>query len=63
LKRTPVIFLQRSYKDLQDNTKKTKLQGGMKGIKRSNDFALPPSFFFTEEFVVQQLRINLLKIL
>jgi hypothetical protein len=62
LKRTPVIFLQRSYKDLQDNTK-NKITRGMKGIKRSNDFALPPSFFFTEEFVVQQLRINLLKIL
>jgi hypothetical protein len=57
LKRTPITFLQKHYKESEghykDIKRKAKTAGGMKEIKDSSDFASPSPFFFTKEFVVQ----------
>jgi hypothetical protein len=56
LKRTPIAFLQKHYQEFEghykDIKRKAKTAGGMKGIKDSNNFVSPSSFFFTKEFVV-----------
>jgi hypothetical protein len=56
LKRTPIIFLQKYYKESEghyrDIKSKAKFVGGMKGIKDSNASASTSPFFFVKEFVV-----------